>query len=76
MASDEARTRDEVRREAAPALAAAAVVLVVLAVVSAARGWELLAGVPGWIWVGLAIPELVLFLDLVLGTRPGAADDV
>jgi hypothetical protein len=68
MASDEARTRDEVRREAAPALAAAAVVLVVLAVVSAARGWELLDGVPGWIWVGLAIPELVLFLDLVLGT--------
>lgn len=68
MSAGESEPRFEVRREAAPALGVAFVMLVVLAGVSWANDWELLDRVPGWIWLGLAVPELVLFLDLVLGT--------
>jgi uncharacterized membrane protein len=59
----------EARREAAPALALAILLLVVLAIVSVARDWELLDRVPGWSWLVLAVPELVLLLDLFVGTE-------
>ena len=44
-------------------------VLVTLAVVSLAEGWELLHRVPGWAWFLLAVPELLLLLDLLLAAR-------
>lgn len=59
----------EARREAAPQLVVALVLLVLLAAVSKAEGWELLQRVPWWIWLLLAVPELVLTVDLVLGVR-------
>ena len=61
--------RNESRREAAPSLAVALGLLVMLAVVSKREGWELLSRVPWWIWLLIAVPELVLIVDLVLGVR-------
>ena len=43
-------------------------VLVALALVSARRGWEL-HGLPWWIWIVLALPALLVSLDLALGFR-------
>ena len=69
MGSSEAEARYEAKREAAPALVVALLVLVLLAVVSLVQGWELLHRVPGWVWFLLAIPELLLLLDLLLAAR-------
>ena len=44
------------------------IVLFVLAVVSRHQGWELL-GLPWWVWLVLAIPALVLAIDLLLARR-------
>jgi hypothetical protein len=68
MSSSEPQARYEAKREAAPALALALGLLVVLAVVSWSKDWQLLDRVPGWIWLVLAVPELVLLLDLLFGT--------
>lgn len=57
--------RSEARREAAPAALVALLVLVALAAVSRAREWELV-GLPWWIWLVLAVPSLLLTIDLVL----------
>jgi hypothetical protein len=58
-------TEAEARREAAPAALVALVVLVGLAVVSWIRKWELV-GLPWWIWLLLALPSLLLAIDLLL----------
>ena len=68
MSEEEART--EGRREAAPAALVALVVLLVLAVVSWERGWELL-GLRWWIWLLVAVPALLLTVDLGLALRGG-----
>jgi hypothetical protein len=57
--------RSEARREAAPAALIALFVLVALAAVSWAREWELV-GLPWWIWLLLAVPSLLLTIDLLL----------
>ena len=69
MRTSEGEARYEAGREAAPALAVAFVTLVVLAAVSLVEGWELLHRVPGWVWLLLAVPELLLLIDLVLAAR-------
>jgi uncharacterized membrane protein len=58
----------DARREAAPALALAAALFVVLAVVSGAQGWQLLY-LPWWSWFVPALSALVLLVDLWSGTR-------
>ena len=58
----------EARREAAPALAVAVSLLVLLAAVSGAKGWQLLY-LPSWIWLVPALATLVLMVDLYLGVR-------
>ena len=63
----ERELRYEVKREAAPVLALAVAVLVVLALVSWKEGWALLNRAPWWIWLVLAVPEVVLLVDLLLG---------
>jgi hypothetical protein len=65
---EERELRYEAKREAAPALALALAVLVVLALVSWAEGWELLHSVRWWIWLVTAVPEAVLLVDLLLGS--------
>jgi hypothetical protein len=69
VSSTDTEARYEAKREAAPALVVAVLVLVGLAVVSLAEGWELLDRVPGWVWLLLAVPELLLLLDLLLAAR-------
>jgi hypothetical protein len=66
----ERKSRAEARREAAPAAVVALAVLVGLAVVSWMREWELV-GLPWWIWLLLALPSLLLAIDL-LPTLGGA----
>lgn len=61
----ESDPKTEGRREAAPAALVALLVLMAMAVVSWARGWELL-GMPWWIWLLLAGPSLLLTIDLLL----------
>jgi hypothetical protein len=65
MSMSEAQARAQGRREAAPAALVALLVLAVLAVVSWARGWELL-GLPWWIWLLLGVPALLLMIDVSL----------
>jgi hypothetical protein len=65
----EREARYEVRREAASAVIIAVALLVALAVVSWEQSWELL-GLGWWAWLVLAVPGLVLCLDLWLGARP------
>ena len=60
--------RYEARREAAPVAVLAAVVLLALAAVSWREGWEL-HFVGWWAWVVLALPAVVLSLDLTFGPR-------
>jgi hypothetical protein len=57
----------QARREAAPSVALALALLVVLALVSQSEGWELLSWVRWWVWLLIAIPEVLLILDLVAG---------
>jgi len=65
MSVSEAEARAQGRREAAPAAFVALLMLVLLAIVSWARGWELL-GLPWWIWLLLGIPALLLTIDISL----------
>jgi hypothetical protein len=62
---DEAEARAEGRQEAAPAALVALLVFVVLALVSWAEGWDLL-GLPWWIWLVVAVPLLLLTIDLFM----------
>ncbi|MGH3082763.1 MAG: hypothetical protein ACRDNP_01665 [Gaiellaceae bacterium] len=64
----EAEARVESRREAAPAAAVVLLLIVVLAVVSRAKEWELL-GLSWWIWLLVALPVLLLAIDLALTYR-------
>jgi hypothetical protein len=64
-ASEERGVRQQVKREAAPVLALALGVLLVLALVSWNEGWELLNSVRWWIWLVPAVPEVVLLVDLL-----------
>jgi uncharacterized membrane protein len=68
MPIGEAEARAQGRREAAPAALIMLLVFVVLAVVSRARGWELL-GLRWWIWLVVAVPVLLLAIDLSLAYR-------
>jgi hypothetical protein len=68
MSMSEAEARAQGRREAAPAALVALLVLAMLAVVSWARGWELL-GLPWWIWLLLGVPALLLTIDVSLTFR-------
>ena len=62
----ESEAQAEARREAAPAVMVALALLVVLALVSRQEGWQLLHRLPWWGWLLLAVPELVLIVDLTL----------
>jgi uncharacterized membrane protein len=66
--TSEREARYEARREAAPAVIIAAVVLIALALVSWKEGWELVE-LRWWIWLVLAVPGLLLVADLWLGAR-------
>lgn len=68
MSKSDTELRAEARREAAPAVVLVLAVLVALAFVSRSAGWELL-GLPWWIWLVLALPALLLAVDLLLGLR-------
>jgi hypothetical protein len=68
MSIGEAEARTEARREAAPAALVTLLVFVTLAVVSRMQGWELL-GLSWWIWLLIAVPVLVLAIDLSLTYR-------
>jgi uncharacterized membrane protein len=57
----------EARREAASVAVCSSAVLTLLALVSWREGWEVVS-FPWWTWLVLAIPGLVLCLDLWLGT--------
>lgn len=69
MAGAEAEIRRQARREAAPAVAFALALLVLLSIVSRIEGWEVLSWVRWWVWLLIAVPELLLIADLVLGVR-------
>lgn len=58
----------EARWEAAPALLIAPAALLGLAFVSWAEGWEL-HGLPWWVWIVLALPALLVSIDIGLGAR-------
>ena len=64
----EIRARYEARREAAPVAITSSVALILLAVVSRREGWELVE-FPWWVWLVLAVPGLLLSLDLWIGAR-------
>ena len=68
MSASEAVLRAQGRREAAPAALAVLIVLIAFALVSRSQGWELL-GLPWWIWLVLAVPALLLTIDLLLAVR-------
>lgn len=67
MSASDVRFRYEARREAAPALVFALLVLVALAAVSRVEDWELLNHVRWWIWLVLAFPEALLLVDFLFG---------
>ena len=67
MAS-EVDVRYEVRREAASAMVIAVVLLGLLALASRRYDWDLV-GVPWWAWLVLALPGVVLCIDLWIGSR-------
>jgi uncharacterized membrane protein len=64
----EHEARYEARREAASAMVIAVVLLAALALGSWKAGWVLME-LPWWSWLVLAVPGLVLCLDLWLGAR-------
>jgi hypothetical protein len=68
MVSADHEARYEVRREAASAVVVAVAVLAVLAFLSWRNDWVLIA-LPWWSWLLLALPGLVLCVDLWLGAR-------
>jgi uncharacterized membrane protein len=65
MSKSDTELRAEARLEAAPAVVLVLAVLVALAFVSRAARWELI-GLPWWIWLVLALPALLLAVDLLL----------
>lgn len=68
MAKSERDVRYEVRREAASVVVVAVGLLTTLALLSWRNGWELVE-LPWWSWLVLALPALVLCVDLWLGSR-------
>jgi hypothetical protein len=68
MRNSQRDARYEVRREAASAVVIAVALLTALALVSRRKGWELV-DIPWWSWLVLALPGLVLCVDLWLGSR-------
>jgi hypothetical protein len=68
MSIDEARARAEGRGEAAPAAFLALLVFIVLAGVSWLAEWDLL-GLSWWIWLLVAVPLLLLTVDLSMTYR-------
>lgn len=64
--TSEIEARYEARREAAGVVVVAVAVLVALALASRSEKWEL-SGARWWIWLILAIPGLLLCIDLWLG---------
>ena len=67
MSTSPDRLRLEAKQEAAPAVALALGVLVLLALVSWAEHWEVLHHVRWWAWLLLAIPEIILLFDFSFG---------
>ena len=61
------------RREAAPAVLVAALADIVLAFVSAWRGWHLYQGSYWWVWLLLALPALAVFVVFLLGLGGSAS---
>ena len=74
MGVSETEAHAEARREAAPVVLVALLLLVLLAVVSKTQGWHLLNHLPWWVWLLLAVPEVVLSLDLLWTTRGPGSD--
>jgi hypothetical protein len=68
MQISEAEARAQSRSEAAPAALVGLLVFVVLAVVSRLEDWSL-SGLPWWIWLVVALPMLLLAVDLSLTYR-------
>ena len=68
MAKSERDVRYEVRREAASVVVVAVGLLTALALLSWRNGWELVE-LPWWSWLVLALPALVICVDLWLGSR-------
>ncbi len=66
QSTSEHEARYEARREAAPVAICSSAVLTVLALVSWRAGWDVV-GFPWWTWLILAIPGLVLSVDLWIG---------
>jgi hypothetical protein len=64
----EIQARYEARREAASVAICSSVALTLLAVVSRREGWELVE-LPWWTWLVLAVPGLLLSVDLWIGAR-------
>jgi hypothetical protein len=65
VSTAEAEARAQGRREAAPAAVVMLLLYLVLAVVSRAKNWDLI-GVHWWVWLLVAVPVLLLTIDLVL----------
>ena len=71
MTISEAEARAEGRREAAPAALITLLGYVALAGVSWIEGWDLV-GLPWWVWLLVALPVLLLTVDLAMSVRgPG-----
>lgn len=68
MHASETEARYEARREADSVVAIAVALLVALSIASWQQGWQLV-GLPWWSWLALAVPGLLLFVDLWLGAR-------
>ncbi len=68
MAGADHEARYEVRREAASAVVIAVTALTALALLSLRNDWVLVE-LPWWSWLLLAVPGLVLCVDLWLGAR-------
>ncbi|HET8969354.1 MAG TPA: hypothetical protein VFN06_07995, partial [Gaiellaceae bacterium] len=68
MAGADHEARYEVRREAASAVVIAVAVLAALAFHSWRNGWVLVT-LPWWSWLVIALPGLILCVDLWLGAR-------
>jgi hypothetical protein len=68
MTGSEADVRAEGRREAAPAALITLFGYVALAGVSWAEGWDIV-GLPWWVWLLVALPVLLLTIDLAMSSR-------
>jgi hypothetical protein len=66
LSEDEARA--QTRREAAPSALLVLIAFVAIAVVSQVEGWHLL-NLSWWIWLVLAVPALLLTIDLLLSMK-------